>query len=217
MRGLLLVIAICLPSVAHAQQLKDPVASAHFKQGVSAFDLRQYSEASEHFAKAYEIEPLADLLWSWAQAERFAGHCVTAMGLYRKYEREAETASKASAARDMVALCEAQAPVTPWYKNKLGGALTAGGVVGVGLGITFLVLSSSSRDAAQGQVYLDDFEAKLDDATFRRRAGAISLGLGTAALAAGIVVYVRHGRERREQRTVTAGTDGRVVFVGARF
>jgi hypothetical protein len=215
MRALLLLIAICLTSVAHAEEPSNAVASAHFKQGVNAFNLQQYTEASDHFAKAYEIEPLADLLWSWAQAERFAGHCVTAMGLYRKYEREAQTPSKAAAARDMVALCAQQVPAAkPWYTNKLGGALATGGVVGVGLGITFLVLSSSSRDASQGQMYLDDFEDKLDEATFRRRVGAVSLGLGTAALAGAIFVYVSHGRE---QRSLTAGTDGRVVFVGARF
>jgi tetratricopeptide (TPR) repeat protein len=216
MRTASVVIAICLTSIANAEEPERVEARAHFKQGVAAFEAQQYSQASAHFSAAYKIEPHADLLWSWAQAERFDGKCETAIDLYRKYEREAQTPTKASAARDMIALCERQLPPprVPWYTNRLGGVLTASGVVGVTVGITFLALASSSRSAAKEQMYLDDFDAKLDEATLRRRIGAVSLSLGAGALVAGVVVYVIGDRE---QRTVTAGTDGRVVFVGGRF
>ena len=211
-----LVIAICLSSVAYAQEPERVEARAHFKQGVAAYMQHDYPQASAHFSAAYKIEPLADLLWSWAQAERFAGNYETALDLYRKYEREATTPTKAAAARDMIAICEQHLPPprTPWYKNRLGGALTASGLVGVSVGITFLALASSSRSAAKEQMFLDDFDAKLDEATLRRRIGAVSLGLGAGAIAAGVMVYVIRDRE---QRTVTAGTDGRVVFVGGSF
>jgi hypothetical protein len=213
MRVASLVIAMCLTSVAHAEEPERVEARAHFKQGVAAFSDHQYSTASLHFEAAYKIEPLADLLWSWAQSERFSGHCETAIDLYRKYEREAQTATKASAARDMIALCAQQLPPPrkPWYANRLGGALTATGAVGVITGITFLSLASSSRSAAKDEMYIDDFGDKLDEATLRRRIGAISLGVGAGVLAAGITVYAM------SDRTVSAGTDGRVVFVAGRF
>jgi hypothetical protein len=216
MRAVSLLIAVCLSAVAYAEEPQGVDARAQFQQGVAAFEAQQYSEASGHFATAYKLEPLADLLWSWAQAERFAGKCESAIELYRKYEREAVTATKAAAARDMIALCERQLPPPhkPWYMNKLGGALTAGGVVGVTVGATFLALASSSRSAAKQETYLEDFDAKLEEATLRRRIGGISLGLGAAALAAGITVYVVTDRK---QRSVAAGSDGRVVFVSARF
>jgi tetratricopeptide (TPR) repeat protein len=214
MRITSLVLVIALGSIAHAGEPERVEARAHFKQGLAAFDSHDYRQASAHFSAAYKIEPLPDLLWSWAQAERFAGNYESAIDIYRKFEREATTPTKAAAARDMIALCEQQLPPprTPWYKNQLGGGLTIGGVVGVGVGITFLALASSSRSAAQQEMYLDDFQAKLDEATLRRRIGAVSLGLGAGAIAAGIMVYVM-----REQRAVTAGTDGRVVFVGGQF
>lgn len=216
MRTLPLLLTLCLSSLARADEPKQPDAAAQFRAGVAAFQNQRYDEAREHFAKAYDLEPMADLLWSWAQSERFAGHCVTAIGLYQKYEREAQTPSKASAARDMVAECEKQLPPKrpAWYKDVLGDSLTAGGILGVATGITFLSLASSSRDAANQQMYLDDFAAKLDEATLRRRIGAVSLTVGAAAVAAGIAVYVIHGRHNRE---VSVGTDGRAVSLAGRF
>lgn len=216
MRSLSLLIALCVSSLAHADVPKQPDAAAQFRAGVEAFQNKSYDEAREHFAKAYDIEPMPDLLWSWAQAERFAGNCVTAIGLYKKYEREAQTPSKASAARDMIGECEKQLPPKrpAWYTSVLGDSLTAGGIVGIATGVTFLSLASSSRDAANQQMYLDDFAAKLDEATVRRRIGAISLTVGAAAVAAGITVYVIRGRHNRE---VAVGTDGRVVSFGGRF
>lgn len=216
MRSLPLLIALCVTSLAHADEPKQPDAAAHFRAGVDAFQSKRYDEAREHFAKAYDLEPLPDLLWSWAQAERFAGNCVTAMGLYKKYEREAQTPSKASAARDMIAECEKQLPPKrpAWYTSVLGDSLAAGGIIGIAAGVTFFSLASSSHDAANQQMYLDDFETKLDEATLRRRIGAISLTVGVAAVAAGITVYVIRDRHNRE---VAVGTDGRVVSIGGRF
>jgi tetratricopeptide (TPR) repeat protein len=209
-------VLVCLSSVAAAEEPERVDARAQFKQGLDAFAAHEYAQASAHFSAAYEIEPLPDLLWSWAQAERFGGKYERAIELYRKYEREAVTPTKAAAARDMIALCEQALPPKrePWYRNKLGGGLTIGGFVGATVGITFLALASSSESAAKQEMFLDDYDAKLEDATLRRRIGAISLGLGAGAIAAGITVYVMG---EREQRRVSAGTDGRVVFVSGRF
>ena len=223
-----LVLVLCLTSIAHADEPQKPEALEHYKAGAAAFTNGEYTEASKHFSAAYELEPLADLLWSWAHSERLAGHCVTAKGLYRKYSREAQTPSKVKAANDAIKLCDHEPPKEqpkpkdneqpespkPWYMNKLGGALSASGVVGVTVGITFLALASGSHSAAYQETYLDNFGGKLDETTLRRRIGGVSLGVGIGLLAAGVSVYLVHDQK---QRALTAGTDGRVVFVGARF
>ncbi|HEY5920744.1 MAG TPA: hypothetical protein VIV11_03695 [Kofleriaceae bacterium] len=230
MRIGVLVIALWLTSIAHAEEPQKPEAREHLNAGGAAFTAGDYVEASKHFNAAYEIEPLPDLLWSWAQSERMAGRCVTAKGLYRKYAREAQTPSKVKAANDMIALCdkpvkpvkdarrtgesEPVQPLGPWYTNKLGGALTASGVVGVTVGITFLALAAGSHSESKQETYLDDFDSKLDETTQRRWIGGVSLGVGIGLLAAGAGIYLVHDRN---QRALTAGTDGRVVFVGARF
>jgi hypothetical protein len=215
MRLVWFLIALCISSVAFADEPKNPEALAQFRAAAAAYTSGKYLEASKAFSASYELEPILDSLWGWAQSERLAGRCVTAMGLYHKFAAQAPTRSKT--ANEMIALCEKQLPPeqSPWYKNKLGGGLAAGGVIGVTIGITFLALASSSRSAADEQMYLDDFEAKLDEATTRRRIGAVSLSVGLAALGAGVTLYVLH--DRKQRTTLTAGTDGRVVFVGARF
>jgi hypothetical protein len=219
MRVASLLIALAITTVAYAEEPQKPEARDHYKAGAAAFTNQDFIEASQEFSAAYEIEPMPELLWSWAQSERLAGNCLTATGLYRKYAREAQKPTQAKAANDMIAKCERDVPpLEPWYKNKLGGALTATGVVGVTVGVTFLALASSSHSAANqilaDKGYLDDYEAKLDEVTLRRRIGGISLGVGIAALGAGATIYFLHDRN---QRSLTAGTDGRVVFVGARF
>ena len=220
MRVASVLIMLWLTAVARADEPKTPEARSHYTTAAAAFTNQQYGEASQHFAAAYEIEPLPDLLWSWAQSERLAGNCVTAIGLYKKYAREATKPSKAQAANEKIAVCEREAPpAPPWYKNKLGGALSATGVVGVTVGITFLALASSSHSEALAMNnnpngVLEGFEDKLAETTLRRRIGGISLGVGIAALGAGVTVYILHDRKHR---ALSAGTDGRVVFVGARF
>ena len=233
MRVAVICIALFLTSPAFGEDQKDPreptnpQALEHYRAGEAAFNRQDYAEASRRLSAAYEIEPMAKLVWSWAQAERMAGNCVSAVGLYKKYARESKSPKAAENANAAISLCERgrkqevterppdERPTpSPWYQNKLGGALTAGGVVGVTVGITFLALSSGSESASKQEMFLDDYEAKLAEATFRLRFGGASLGLGIGLIAAGVTVYVLHDRN---QRALTAGTDGRVVFVGARF
>ena len=99
MRGAPILIALWLTAVAHAGEPTKPAARDHYRAGAAAFQGGQYTEASQHFAAAYDIEPSADLLWPWAQSERLAGNCVTAAGLYRKWAREEQTPTKVKTAK----------------------------------------------------------------------------------------------------------------------
>src|SRR5690349_18436380 len=124
MRLVTFLIAIAVTTVAYADEPKQPEARTHFKAGGAAFTNADFATASQEFSAAYQIEPMPELLWSWAQSERMAGHCVTAVGLYRKYAREATKPSQTKAANDQIAQCEAETPppttTPPWYKDKLG-------------------------------------------------------------------------------------------------
>jgi hypothetical protein len=192
------------------------LADTHMQRATTAFEMRDYVTARAEFAAAYETDPKPGTLWSWAQAERMSGRCNKALPLYRKYLQSASTPDQIKYATEYADYCERNVGPPPWYKNKLGGALSAGGVVGIGIGIGMFIAASNTASGANNAMYLDDFEHQLDVATDQRRIGAVAFGLGAGLLAAGVMVYVYDSRSHEKQQIV-AGTDGRTVFVGARF
>ncbi|HTL36374.1 MAG TPA: hypothetical protein VL326_24745 [Kofleriaceae bacterium] len=203
---------------------KNPSVNEHFHTGVEAYKNHDYRSAAREFETAYKIEPIPTLLFTWAQSERLLGHCDKALPLYNKYLYSDINEKQTAAARDAIKLCpqpvkDEPPPPVPhegpvWYKDKLGGALTAAGVIGVGFGVVFFVKAAGTRSDANSEMFLDDFKRGLDDATTQRRIGAVSLTVGLALVASGVAVYVIHSK--RDTKLV-AGTDGHTVFVGARF
>lgn len=109
----------------------------------------------------------------------------------------------------------AEPGATPWYADRVGGTLTGAGVVGIGVGATFLVLASRSERRAKTAVFRDDFVHALDEATQRRRIGAVALSAGAGLAAAGIAVYVF--RDRRPGRRAVIASDGATIFIAGRF
>jgi hypothetical protein len=234
MRARWLVVTLLLlgPGLANADEPSENAqANARFHAGLDAYQQEDYATASDEFEAAYKLDPVPALLWSWAQAERLGGHCARALGLYKKYLYADITKTQSEATRDMIARCErvekarpkkapppAKEPVDAprrWYKDPVAGGLTAGGALGIGVGIGFLVAAGHSEDRAHEQPFLDDFKSGLDEATSRRRIGLVSLGVGAALAATGIVLYMRE--KKAQDRAVVVSTDGHSVFVGARF
>jgi tetratricopeptide (TPR) repeat protein len=103
----------------------------------------------------------------------------------------------------------------PWYTDGIGDALTAGGVVGIAVGATFLVMAGSSESAAKSAQFRDDFLRDLDDATQRKKIGWTSLGVGSALAVGGVLVYVL--RDRGHHDTAVVGTDGRAIYISGAF
>lgn len=103
----------------------------------------------------------------------------------------------------------------PWYKDPLAGALTVSGVVGIGVGVSFLVMASSSKSRSETAEFRDDFTAALDEAESRNRIGGVALAAGSALVITGVVVYVL--RAKGTSSTIAGGTDGRSVYVAGRF
>lgn len=207
---------------------KNPAVNEHFHDGLAAYEKHDYKTSIREFEIAYRLEPLPVLLYTWAQSERLAGHCDKAVPLYKKYLYADITEKQKVRTRENLKQCgatgesvetptpnEKPATETPrWYKDKLGGALTVAGVIGVGVGVVYLVKASGTRSDANSAMFLDDFKSGLDDATSQRRIGAVSLTVGLALVASGIAVYVIHDKQNKK---LVAGTDGRTVFIGARF
>ena len=209
---------------------KDPAVNERFHAGLEAYRAGDYATASREFETAYKMDPVPTLLFTWAQAEREGGNCDKAMPLYKKYLYSDINKKQVEATREKMKLCDGKVSTPPpkqpeptvvptetrprWYENKLGGGLTVAGVVGVGLGIVYFAKASGTRSDADKAMFLDDFKSGLDEATTERRIGAVSLTIGLGLIASGIAVYVI---EDKKSRKLVAGTDGRTIFIGARF
>lgn len=73
--------------------------------GVEAFAAGRYEDAATILERAYAADPDPALLFAWAQAERYAGHCDVAVPLYRAYLEEQPPADVRGLARDAITAC----------------------------------------------------------------------------------------------------------------
>ena len=245
MRALLLaLVAYATPAAADKQM--SPEAERHMRAGVAAFDQHDFTTASREFQAAYSIEQTPALLYAWAQAERLGGHCDLAKPLYLKYLDtpnllrvdidnthanllECEKHSKpppppkpeppppqAKPVHDEEPPPPPADTAPPWYTNKLGDGLAAGGVVALAVGLTYLAKSSSTSDSAQkpgAEPTLQAFDDAMRTASTQKTVGAISLTLGAALAAGAVYVYVTHARAHE----VMVSTNGHSLYLGARF
>lgn len=80
-----------------------------------------------------------------------------------------------------------------WYVDPLGGALMAGGVVGLGVGVGLHVQSRSDARAAADASSLQTFDDRAQRAVRLDRAGIATMAVGGALLVAGAVRYALVG------------------------
>src|SRR4051812_16384314 len=169
---LLAIVVVVSPAIARADIA--PPAKAHLDAGLAQYKAGHYESAIGEFEAAYEIDPDPQLLFAWAQAERLADHCASAIPRYPKYIASKPSAEAADLANNGIALCEAKAqpgatcaagerPV-PWYKDPVGGAVV-GGTIALGVGIGFLIASSGTSDRAGRAQTSAAFDDLIDRAT----------------------------------------------------
>lgn len=89
-----------------------------------------------------------------------------------------------------------------WWKDPVGGSLVGLGVVGVGVGIVFLVQGSSAQTDADNAMTYADHEAASDRAESRGRIGVISLIAGGALITGGVIWYATH-KQKPADNTVS--------------
>lgn len=219
--------------------LADPreAAQQHLKTGVTAYQASDFDTASTEFELAFILDPDPKTLYAWAQALRQAGHCDQAVPLYERYIKGNPDEANISAAKSGISLCDQAKPSTAppppetkptqpppptvttvepsrWYQDRLGTALVISGVVGLGVGATFLVLAGHSQDAASSAGERDEFVDLLEEATLRRRIGFAGLGLGATLVIGGIV---RYATRPQEPAPVALTISGHSIGVVGRF
>ncbi len=73
-------------------------ADAHFKAG-------RYTEAASEFHSAHDLDRSPATLFAWAQAERLAGNCSTALVLYERFLGSNPSETHEAAAKKVMKLC----------------------------------------------------------------------------------------------------------------
>lgn len=83
--------------------------------GVKAFAEGRYEDAARILGEAYRAEPEPELLFAWAQAERYAGHCEHAVPLFRDYLAGSPPVDVRGLAREAIEACgdDPDAPPPP--------------------------------------------------------------------------------------------------------
>ena len=114
------LLALSAPP-AFAQQSEQEQARDHYKKGLAAYNLGQYSEAAAEFEAAYRLFLDPALLFNIAQAHRMNGEMEKALGGYRAFLRTAPPGTRNRAQAEKweqelereVARAKAAAPATP--------------------------------------------------------------------------------------------------------
>ncbi|MEM7156738.1 MAG: hypothetical protein AAF799_28070 [Myxococcota bacterium] len=93
-----------LAALASAEPAASPSPDA--EAGVKAFAEGRYEDAAEILARAYEDDPRPELLFAWAQAERYAGQCEGAIVRYRQFLQSEPAADVEQMAQDAIEACQ---------------------------------------------------------------------------------------------------------------
>lgn len=214
--SLLLLAALPLALVA-PESAADHAALAD-RQYADGF----YAAASASYASAFELEPLPEYLYGWAQSERRAGNCPRAVELYREYvtqdvsEAGREAAQK-NALRCGVNLDEPVAPQPPpeprdpdpppttdelpsdsWKQDAPAISLLAtGGAIAIVAGVLGGGARNQRRRAERADVEAD-YAVHIERSTRLRTGAIVCATIGGAAIVGGIVRYVLVARANRQ-------------------
>jgi len=182
-------------------------AKVQYDKGLRLYEAERYAESLPYFQKAYAASRAPEVISTLAQTERLTGQCALALVHYREFlatgiEQSPEGAAALQAnvfecwqrlpAAETTAPCPAAPRMvvrdrTPFYRSIAALGLYTG-AMGVGVGVAFLIKSSTTRDRANDASYSDDFDSLLDEATGQRRIGVTFLITG-GVLAVGGLAY----------------------------
>jgi hypothetical protein len=216
-------IATCVVLAASSgppQLLEDPAARAHFEEAQERFESRDYAGAAAALDAAYAIEPAADLLYPWAQAERLDGNCRRAIELYRRFLAANPPQEHAMLAEQNIATCEDQLarqrskepgpqpadPATdtrrttdqrPWRRDVAGGVLVGAGSAGLVVGTGLLIAALHGASSAAEADDVADYEERMDRATLQRNLSIGAFVAGGALALGGVLRYVLVARKQR--------------------
>jgi hypothetical protein len=218
-RTLATCVILAAPS-DHPEFLEDPAARAHFEDAQERFESRDYTGAAAALDAAYAIEPAADLLYPWAQAERLGGNCQRAIELYRRFLAAEPPAEHARLAEQNISTCEellarqrrAEPPPRPadpaqdtetatderpWQRDIAGGILVGAGAAGLVAGTGLLIAALHGASSVSEADDVGDYEQRVDRATLQRNVSIGAFVVGGALTLGGVLRYVLVARRQR--------------------
>ncbi len=216
-----------------------PEAQALYQRGLSRFEAREYPGAVADFQSAYALDPVPDLLFAEAQAERLRGDCTRAVVLYQRFLATNPPRLQVDATQIALARCAQQlaerppvvvvqpppppappppsAPPPSWWKDPWALGASALGVSALGVGVGFWIASSGSVDDASRAPTLPDYDRLWVTAESRRIVSTVALTAGaTLLLAAGArFAVVRRQRLRGAAVLSLVAAPGTLNIAGA--
>jgi tetratricopeptide (TPR) repeat protein len=210
-------------------------AKAAFDRGVAAYTKGDYAAASDSLEKSFRLEPDPETLFAWAQAERKLSRCEKAIKLYErllKFEVPAENRqaiqanlddckanlgpAKPDAPKQVVVVKHDdhgdRPPVAhdeprPWWRDPIGDTFLGAGVVGLGVGVAFVVAAHGSDSQAKSSPNYFTFQDLENKAKSQSTNGAIAAGAGAALVGIGVIWYAAHRSSDRDTR-ISGWIDG---------
>lgn len=210
---LVIGLAAVLCAVGHADEGE---AKMHYDRAMKAYNaLQDFRGALHEFQAAYVEKPDPAFLFNIAQCQRQLGAYEAAARSYRAFLNQAavddgQRNAVESLIRQMdeaARIARANQPPTgttppqtlvqtvppapkPWYKRPAGMTLTAGGVAVAVVGGALLGKGAADFSDARHAATLPRQQQLQESSTTYNTAGWVVLGVGGAALIAGIIVLV---------------------------
>lgn len=196
-----------------------------YEDGLEKYDAGNYAEAIRAWQASYVMSPAPILLFNIGQAYRLSSDCTHALEFYDRYTRAQPKPDNSAELDDAVAKCkptvvppQPKDPVPPPQPSRhrpdhrvLGLAIAVGGVAA---GFVAGYCAVDTRNLTHSLQTTTTWSSAQDGLQSRGRfenvLGWTSAGLGAAAIAAGVVLYVRSLPVERSY--VLAPTRGGAMF-----
>ena len=201
-----------------------PATVDHYQVGKQLFEQKRYAQALAEFHQALALAPRPEVLYSMAQTERLLGDCERAIDTYRAFLAARPDELLAGYARANIERCEHEVAVArdadanAWYRDVVGDLLVGGGLVA---GATGALVWRSGRAAATSLAEAPDYQtfvarqSAASSALTEQQLGVAAVIVGGAAIAGGVVHYVRRARaSHRESSLGVAVTAGGAMIAG---
>ncbi len=207
----------------------DGRARTLLREGLAAYEARDYARAIESFRQGHAIEERRVFLFAWAQAERLSGRCDNASPLYRRFLAENPPEEQAARAREGLGRCAAPQPRTepapaasapgrarerprrpapargrPFWTDPAFDVLAGTGLVSFAASAVLLGVAEGAAVDAGEASGLGEWQDDADAARAGRLWAGVAAGVGAVLVAAAIVRLITHDRgEPTERATAT--------------
>ena len=195
------------------------IARRHFDRGTVLYGEEKYAEAIVEFEAARKVKPLPAFDYNIAKAHDRLEHIDDAVRAYQRYVEGAPNAADVAEVRARIAVLRqrlgetappptassttttpdlAPSHVASWVVGGGGVLLLAGGLV-AGLITNSRYGALKNSCAPDGGCTATDAQNTIDSGKNAALATDVLLGVGIAAVAAGVVLYVVEGRRPERQ------------------